>query len=156
VYTSCPGWPFGGGGVRALQSNINICYSPQPAAPHLKLKICWVAARPEHENGHWTAPIITVCTIPQMASTISFRHQVYYGLLPARPGYMVCWVESLCMLVSVCHTPHSWPHPTIWPNRMPHTAVEPYSSLNHLPPYAIIPRCHTMEVNDPVFCMYHQ
>ncbi len=34
MYASCPGSPSGGL-IRALQLNTNICYSPQPAAPHL-------------------------------------------------------------------------------------------------------------------------
>ncbi len=34
-----------------------------------------------------------------LSGTISFRLQACHGLLPARPGYMACWVESLCMLV---------------------------------------------------------
>jgi hypothetical protein len=38
----------GGGGVmRVLQSNVNNIYcSPQPAAPHLKLKLCLAAGQP--------------------------------------------------------------------------------------------------------------
>jgi hypothetical protein len=28
------------GAIGTLQSNINIYYYPQPAAPHLKLKLC--------------------------------------------------------------------------------------------------------------------
>ncbi len=35
-----------------------------------------------------------------LSSTVSFRLQACYSLLPARPGYMACRVESLCMLVS--------------------------------------------------------
>ncbi len=25
---------------------------------------------------------------------------IFVAVLPARPGYMACWVESLCLLVS--------------------------------------------------------
>jgi hypothetical protein len=31
VYACCPGWPYKGV-IRALQSDINICYPPQPSA----------------------------------------------------------------------------------------------------------------------------
>jgi hypothetical protein len=33
VYASCPGVVFWGV-IRALQSDINICYPPQPSSPH--------------------------------------------------------------------------------------------------------------------------
>ncbi len=79
------------GGIRAFQSNISIYYSPspQPAAPQLKLN------RPAHENGQ---PLTTQSAwYNSLSGTTSFRLQACYGLLPARPGYMTCWVESLCM-----------------------------------------------------------
>jgi hypothetical protein len=49
--------------IRALQSNINIYYYPQPAAPHLLPKLCLAAGR----DSTWerTAPNNTVCMIPQ-------------------------------------------------------------------------------------------
>ncbi len=54
---------WGGHTVRALQSNINIHYSPQPAAPNLKTE-----ALPGSWPGRYmrmTAPSNTVCTAPQ-------------------------------------------------------------------------------------------
>ncbi len=61
----------------------------------------------EDLSGSWqgrymrmAAPNNTVFTVPH-----SVRLQVCYGLLPARPGYMASWVESLCMLVSEINHP---------------------------------------------------
>ncbi len=69
VYPSCPwcmtllGGGVGPGGHKNTPVKHNIYYSLQPAAPHLQLKICLAAG----QAGAWelTAPINTVCTVPQ-------------------------------------------------------------------------------------------
>ncbi len=49
-----------------------------------------------------TAPKKTVCTVPQSFQYhYSFHLKACYGL----PGYIVCWVDSLCTKLFWC-----WPH----------------------------------------------
>jgi hypothetical protein len=69
MYACCPGWPSEEL-IRALQSNINIYYSPKPAAPLLQLKLCLAAGRAGiHENG-------------QPLTTQSVWYTVYPYLIP--------------------------------------------------------------------------
>jgi hypothetical protein len=54
--------------IGALQSNININFSPQPAAPILKLSSAWQLAGLVHENGQLlttqSVRYHTVCPVP--------------------------------------------------------------------------------------------
>ncbi len=80
VYACCPEGPFGGGGgvIRALQSNINICYSPKPAAPHTykRSSSAWDLAGSVDENGQ---PLTTHSVwYHSLSGTISFRLQGNY------------------------------------------------------------------------------
>ncbi len=71
-------WGF----IRALQSNLNIYFTPQSAAPHLELKLCLAAGR----AGTWerTAPNNTVCTVRVPQS-------VRYHKLPQPRLLRVCY-----------------------------------------------------------------
>jgi hypothetical protein len=51
----------------------------------------WQQAGPVHENGQ---PLTT----QSVRGTVSFHLQAFYGMQPARQGYIACWVKSLCML----------------------------------------------------------
>ncbi len=80
VYAS---WGF----IRSLQSNINICYSPSLQLPTYNWRYAGQLAGPVHENGQH---LTTQCVRTQyhsLSGTLSFRLQVCYGLLAARPGY---------------------------------------------------------------------
>ncbi len=67
-----------------------------PSAGHL--------AGPVHENGQ----LLTTLSVwyHSLSGNISFHLQACYGLLPlpARAGYMACWVESLCISWSAVTT----------------------------------------------------
>jgi hypothetical protein len=77
--------------ITALPSNINTCYSFQPAAPFLIT---------EDLPGRWPGqqPLYTAQSerYYRLSSTTGFQAWFRAKLL-ARPGYMECWVESLCM-----------------------------------------------------------
>ncbi len=95
MYASCPGGVAFGGVIRALQSNLNLCYSPGLQLPTFNWRSAGQLAGPVHENGQ---PLTTQSVQHHsLSGTISFRLLACYSLLPARPGYMSCWVESLCM-----------------------------------------------------------
>jgi hypothetical protein len=68
-----------GGGVVTHQSNINLYYSPQPAAPHLQQSSAWQLAGPVHENGQprTTQPVHCVQK-HSLSGTISLRLQDIY------------------------------------------------------------------------------
>ncbi len=66
----------GGHYSRVLQSNVNIYFSPQPATPHLKLKLCLVAGR----TGTRVGQPLTTQPVPYQSlfGTISFCLQGSY------------------------------------------------------------------------------
>ncbi len=99
------------GVIRALQVNIDIQY----AAYRFPLIT-------EDLQGSWPiqymridAPNITVCAVPESVRYHNFCLQACSGLLPARIGYMECWVESLCGVVSgPIHHFSLWIQPAVY------------------------------------------
>ncbi len=63
MYASCSEWPVRGV-ITVLQSNINMYCFPQPAAPHLKMKLC-LAAAGRTGTCELTATMKTVCSLPK-------------------------------------------------------------------------------------------
>ncbi len=90
---------WGGGGHKSTPVKENhMLFPPACSSPTYNWRSAGQLAEPVHENGH---PLTKQSVrYHSLSGTISFRFLACYSLLPTRPGYMACKVESLSMLVS--------------------------------------------------------
>jgi hypothetical protein len=87
----------------------HMIFPPACSSPHIikDLLGSWPGRYMRMDSGH---PLTTQSVrFHSLSGTISVRLQECYGLLPARPGYMACWVESLCVLASGVDTLYTEP-----------------------------------------------
>jgi hypothetical protein len=86
--------------IRALQSNINICYSPPACNFKLiteDLPGSWPGRYMKMDSPKQNSLVPQFVRYHSLSGTICLCLQACNVLLQTRPGYMTCWVESLCM-----------------------------------------------------------